>query len=409
MKLKLLSAFSAVILLSSTILPNGLSLNSIGPRAFGMGGAFVGLASDYSAIYWNPAGLALLKGNYVTVFATDVIPVSTYTYDPAHIDAESEANHYISPNFMGYMSFNPDPKLTIGLGVYIPAGIGTEWNGDDLTAFSGGTSVEWMTKIGVINFSPVIAYSFNENFSIGAAFNLYYGMFDLKRPGGGGAQYSEESDGIGYGATFGALYKINKMFSIGASFRTKSTVEMSGTAKNPALAPAGAPESEFDRDVSWPMWVAGGIAFTPFDKLTFTLDAQYSQWSESEDVLVTEFKNDTWKTVVGENGNFILHWEDATQIRFGAEYTLTENLALRAGYYNDPAPAPDETYNILFPSVTYNAVTIGAGYKVSNFTIDAGLEYLIGTERVITASEDNMPGTHNTNITAFTIGLGYAF
>src|SRR5512144_1772254 len=30
----------------------------VGARALGMGGAYNGVASDFSAIYWNPAGLA---------------------------------------------------------------------------------------------------------------------------------------------------------------------------------------------------------------------------------------------------------------------------------------------------------------------------------------------------------------
>ena len=32
--------------------------SSLGVRANGMGGAFVGVADDASAVYWNPAGLA---------------------------------------------------------------------------------------------------------------------------------------------------------------------------------------------------------------------------------------------------------------------------------------------------------------------------------------------------------------
>ena len=46
------------------------STESVGTRAQGMGGAFVGVADDASAVYWNPAGLAggayfslLLDGN----------------------------------------------------------------------------------------------------------------------------------------------------------------------------------------------------------------------------------------------------------------------------------------------------------------------------------------------------------
>ncbi|MCK5076294.1 MAG: hypothetical protein KAR38_07955, partial [Calditrichia bacterium] len=33
----------------------------VGIRAIGMGGAYTALANDYSALYWNPAGLASVK------------------------------------------------------------------------------------------------------------------------------------------------------------------------------------------------------------------------------------------------------------------------------------------------------------------------------------------------------------
>jgi hypothetical protein len=39
----------------------------IGARATGMGAAFVAVADDASAVYWNPAGLARLQGNIVSV------------------------------------------------------------------------------------------------------------------------------------------------------------------------------------------------------------------------------------------------------------------------------------------------------------------------------------------------------
>ena len=34
----------------------------VGARAMGMGGAFGGVADDITALYWNPAGIASLKG-----------------------------------------------------------------------------------------------------------------------------------------------------------------------------------------------------------------------------------------------------------------------------------------------------------------------------------------------------------
>jgi hypothetical protein len=52
------------------------SLDAVGARAQGMGGAFVGVADDASAVYWNPAGLA--GGAYFSLVidgnSTEAIP-----------------------------------------------------------------------------------------------------------------------------------------------------------------------------------------------------------------------------------------------------------------------------------------------------------------------------------------------
>lgn len=43
----------------------------VGPRGKAMGGAFVGLADDVSALYWNPAGIATLPDNAVMLSHTE--------------------------------------------------------------------------------------------------------------------------------------------------------------------------------------------------------------------------------------------------------------------------------------------------------------------------------------------------
>jgi len=47
------------------------------------------------------------------------------------LDAKSKSNHYISPNIAGYIPLIKG-DLVVGLGAYVPAGLGTEWNGDEL-------------------------------------------------------------------------------------------------------------------------------------------------------------------------------------------------------------------------------------------------------------------------------------
>ncbi len=430
-KLALLTVF--LLILTINLFSNGLSLNSVGPKSFAMGGAFLGQADDATALYWNPAGLANQESSANISFA-DVIPIGSYKTSsedfgyPAgmfDVDAKTKTNHFVSPNIFINHRIN---NLALGFGVYVPAGLGTEYDGKDLLVLSNGKEQKWLTKIGVINFSPAAAYNFN-SFSIGIAMNIMYGSFEIKRPSnvtldtdGDGIpetptsfQYSETSTGLGYGITISGLFHITKSISLGTAFRTKTTVKMKGDAENLAMTGAGGPaKSDFTRDVAWPMWLGAGLSAKPTDRLTINADFQFSQWSDSEDRFKTDFDNDVWSAVTGATGDdtFVLEWEDATQIRFGMEYKTTDKLALRCGYYYDPAPATDDRISILFPSSTNNVGTIGFGYKINNkLNIDFGTEYLFGADRNIkfVLANGNMPGTHHLDVFAFSFGAGYKF
>ena len=67
---------AAVFLLASSTAVAGQSFEAVGTRAAGMGGAFVAIADDASAAYWNPAGFA--SGNVFTL----VVDGGTSKSDP---------------------------------------------------------------------------------------------------------------------------------------------------------------------------------------------------------------------------------------------------------------------------------------------------------------------------------------
>ena len=400
---------------TTSSMANGLSLNSVGTKALGMGGAFIAVSNDATAMYWNPAGLAGQKSS-ISAYFTGVMPIGSYQYAvPAFgidIDTKTESNIYPTGGLMGVYSMD---KMTFGLGVYVPAGLGAEWPGNDLAAFSGGQSFSWESKIGVIAISPTFAYQVTDQFSIGVAANIYYAMFDLSRPDAADAnqdgtpetpvQYTEESTGLGFGATIGLKYEINEQLAVGATFRTTTAVTMDGTADivAPSLGNMTLVETDFEREVTWPLWIGGGIAYKPTKCLTLALDAQYSKWSLLDELIAEYDKM--------PDGEFILNWDDAVQIRFGGEYMVTPETAIRFGYYYDPAPAPDETLNILFPSSTNHVGTLGFGHSFGKYRLDAALEYLFGAERDVEAypnplQPENMPGIHKLDVFAFSIGFG---
>lgn len=125
------------VLLSSLAFANGLNLNSLGTKALTMGGAFVGLADDFSTIYWNPAGIAQFNKQYFGFYGTDIIPSTKYKMDAlvpgigsvTLINAKNPTKHYLAGLAAYYHPITEN--LVAGIGVYAPSGLGAEWDGED--------------------------------------------------------------------------------------------------------------------------------------------------------------------------------------------------------------------------------------------------------------------------------------
>jgi long-chain fatty acid transport protein len=397
MKKQLLMAAAAVAaLLPILASANGLNLNGLGTRAQAMGGAFVGIADDFSAVFWNPAGAAGFRQEMFGFSATDLMPRATFrqwplTLEVPVIDAKTPASHYL--NFLGAYYRPVGPKVVIGIGISTPSGFGTTWNGEDLAGNYDGTVFSWSSRYRLFAISPLIAVGLTRWLSVGATFNFQYGTLDLMKPspmdfdaGIVDLQYEENTGGWGFGATFGVLAKPLKRLAIGLAVRTPSSVSYKGTARMPELPLYGLQEtSELWHKITWPLWIGGGVSFKPFEGLLLSADVQWTQWSEVRQT--STYLDQAWllHMAVLIDGDYTfglpyLSGEDTTQLRFGVEYALNATTALRAGYYSDPSPRQFATH-ILFPSHDFNAFTIGIGTAIGGLQLDLGLEYLAGNER----------------------------
>ena len=385
----------ALLVLASLAAANGLNLNGLGTRAQAMGGAFVGIADDFSAVFWNPAGAASFRRTTFGFYAVDLIPRATYAQGPItlvvpELEAKTDLSHYVGGLAAYYKPLSE--RVVVGLGIGTPSGLGTKWNGDDLVDLSGGTPFDWSSKIGVFSVSPLVALRLSDRLSVGATLNVNLGTFNLKRPGGDAdlgegpvplGQYEEQMTGWGFGATFGVLAKPVDKLSIGLTVRTPSTVSFKGSAQLSYLSLYDLPDSsDLTRKMTWPLWIAGGVSFRPVDRLLLSADVHWTQWSKL-DRITTEYLEETWAMFMLEGGidSFPLYWKNATQLRFGAEYSMNASTVLRAGYYNDPAPGPFATMNLLLPTHTYDAFSVGLGKTIGDLRLDFGLEYLAGRER----------------------------
>jgi len=419
--------FLAIILavaVATGLFANGLNLNGTGAKATGMGGAFVGLANDVSAILWNPAGLAQLTKATFSLSADALLPSAKYTLGSYSMETASKV---YPAGMLGYAQ--PVSKnIVVGLGVYSLSGMGTDWQNTGLeaalvsplppTVFTPTlTPSKWESFIGSFTLAPTIAIKVSEQLYVGASFNINYGFFKMKQWGEAEVvsvdpllivnmgQRDLDIKGWGFGATVGVLVKPADWISFGATYRTESKMTMKGTMEIENINLVGLEnESDTEMKVPSPMWLAGGIALKPVDKLTFTFDAQYTNWGKLEALPLT-FSDPYWAVAL-EGASLDLYWKNRTQLRFGAEYDFG-TFALRAGYYYDPAPSTDETMNILTPNFDFNSVDVGFGYKSGNFRLDALVQYLMGKDRAI--AEGTMPGNYEMNILVPAISLSFEF
>jgi long-chain fatty acid transport protein len=409
---RFLMTVALVVLTAVSLSANGLNLNGVGSKAIAMGGAFIGQADDYSAIFWNPAGLSQMKNSNLSFFVTDLIPSGTYTFAAYGIDAKTKSAMYPSGSIAYFKPINE--KLVVGLAAYVPSGTGAKWDGEELKLLSSNFAFKWESFMAVVTVSPVIAYKVNDMFSLGATLNLNYGMMKVKRPGFG--QYSEDLSGFAFGATIGALIKPIDRLGIGLTLRTPTKVTFKGEATITAPSLPGVPlpplalKSDAEREATWPLWFGVGVSFKATDKLTVNADAQYTNWKKIETIPVT-YTEALWKlanNITKLSNNFVLNWKNAIQWRFGLEYAISEKLAMRAGYYYDPSPSPVETLNVLLPEITYNVITVGFGYKTDKLSLDFCVESLMGkdAESPLTGK---MPGTHGMSILVPNIALTYRF
>ena len=427
--MKKIVLFIMITVIATALLGNGFSLNSIGPKGAGLGGAFVGQADDATAVYWNPAGLTDQDAS-VNFSIADVYMAPTYKNEGLGIDAEGADVNHLSPHL--FMNYTQD-KFSWGFGLYVPHGLGSEWYGEDFTALAGpaelapglanpfaGKEFDWYAKIVMLSVSSSAGYKVTDKFSVGMTVNINHGYMEIERgedrisltatPGTPtlgedgmiDTQYREDVEGSGTSFGFGIQYDVCEKLTLGLSYHSPSVVALKGDA---TLEFASGDEDLYvRRDLEIPMWVAFGSSFRATDKWKFNFDVHFTKWA-TFDKMVTQ--------VVMDSGteNILTHmdWEDCFQYRFGTEYLATENLALRAGYFYDPAPAPDETLNILFPSSENHNLAGGFGYTLGSVTLDFTAEYYFGQERDVEQAEHNMGGIHQMDIFAYLVGLKYNF
>lgn len=403
---------------SSFTFGGGYQLNEHGTKAMAMGGAFAAQASDGSAMFFNPAGLAFQKGLRVMVGVTPIFPTNTFS-SPTVAEVKMVKQSFFLPH--AYGSYSLDNGITFGLGFNAPYGLGTEW-----PSTWAGRYLAVKTDLKSYHINPTLAYKISDRFAIGAGFTYVFSDVKLSRkialalptrpptilPDG-----SITLDAKGHGVSFdvGILTKASDELSVGVSYRHSTKIEYDGTASFTDMSALSSlfPGGTGKTTLRFPNNAFAGIAYQITPKLTLEVDLQYIEWS-TYDTLKIEIP-------VGPSAGPPLNrplqgpsaspknWDNTYMIRVGGQYQL-DKLALRAGFVFDKTPQPNSVVEPLLPDASRNEITAGFGYELSpEFTVDVAYQVIFFRNRTLSAAENSFPGTYTSTAHLFGLSLGYNF
>src|SRR2546426_11145078 len=213
-----------------------------------MGRAGTGVAApcaDGSAMFFNPAGLAGVKGAHLTVGATLLEVQGGFTDDIFQNKTDLQDPLLAVPQT--YLSYGLTPKAAVGGGLFAPYGLKTKWP----TTFDGRVA-GYDNDLASLYIQPTVAYQLTPQLSVGGGFDIVlrkvelnqrldlanapllivpgtFGQFGIA-PGTDFANAHLEATKTTVAAHFGAIVKVNDQLSFGARFLTQAKFDYSGTA-----------------------------------------------------------------------------------------------------------------------------------------------------------------------------------
>ncbi len=373
----------SLLIITLPAIPGGFQVNEHGARGTAMAGAIFATLNDASAIYFNPGALGYIDGTSIVFGSTLIFPDAKFRGPAPSVDETSIERGVFYPSAL-YASHTLPSRLSFGIGVFNPYGLGTEWPSDWVGRFVGIQST-----LQTFSINPTVAYQINDYIGVGAGLNYVIGRVELTQalsfaPFAGEGTATLSGSGTGYGWNLGVYLTPDPNVTIGLAYRSSAEVDLDGDAEYdnvPVILTDALPGEDVSTSVKLPANLHAGIAFKGIENFIISFGYQYIFWEAVERIQI-EFDDGA------ATQELVFNYSDGYIVRFGLEYLMNDDIALRAGYLFDSNPTPDEYLTPRLPDSDRHGFTIGAGYDfTSSFGVDIGYMFLRFVERTIENSE----------------------
>ncbi|WP_278349280.1 OmpP1/FadL family transporter [Stutzerimonas kunmingensis] len=423
----------AVGALSTQAMAAGFALNE--QSISGMGTSFAGRSSsadDATTLFGNPAGMSRLKREEVSFgmaaihAKTDIKNNSGSFSSPvpslnAPINGSNDGDMVpFTAVPMGYYVKPIDDKWAVGVGVYVPFGLVTDYESGYQGRYFGDYS-----EVRVITVQPTVSYRFNEKLSVGfgPTINRIDGELQSASPNAGSlgsndgrVKVTGNDTALGFNA--GVLYEFTPQTRAGVTYHSKVKYKLEGDTKlsGPGFDVTGA-SGKYDASLNLdtPESVDVSLTHELNDRWTLYGGAMWTRWSRFEAIIIENegLPSGPLNPIVEEQD-----WHDTWSYAIGAAYKLNREWTLRTGLAFDQSPTNNLHRSPRIPTGDRTAISLGLAWNpTDDVTVDLAYSYLREEEVDISRSrtysggllEADYDATFKNRAHGFGAALSYRF
>lgn len=187
----------------------------------------------------------------------------------------------------------------------------------------------------------------------------------------------EAVDDFNYSFNFGVMYRPVDSVTLGLAYRGRTHTDFDGDLKVNGVKVSGVTST-----TDHPDQIQCGIRYVPssYKALSLELDFTWTNWSIVENQSVFPKYAFHVEPVPGaptaiSEISYGRDWEDTRQIRMGVEWQVYDWLTLRGGFFYDPSPIPDDTWDIMWADADKKTYSLGCGLNFGRWSVDTVLQY----------------------------------